>query len=63
MRDEGQQSFRQLLRALSGAGITRVSIVTTNPLTKLQLVRLVAESRTQSSIEWVVGTNPLGRGA
>lgn len=61
MREEGQQSFSRVLSSTSSVGITRVSIVTTNPLTKLQLVRLVAESRTQSMVEWVAGANPLGR--
>ena len=61
MREEGQQSLSQLLRSLPKLGVTQVSIVTTNPLAKLQLVRLVAESRTGTPVEWIAGTNQLAR--
>lgn len=55
MREEGQQAVSRLVRALPTLGITRASILTTNPLTKLQLVRLVTESRTSATIDWVAG--------
>jgi hypothetical protein len=61
MREEGQQAVCHLVRALPTLGITRVSIVTTNPLTKLQLVRLVTESRTSATIEWVAGATNQAR--
>src|SRR5688572_9287377 len=63
MREEGQHSFSRLLSSLSDLGIARASIMTTNPLTKLQLVRLVAESRSGVQVEWVAGTNSFGRSA
>ena len=62
MRDEGQRSFSQVLRSLQHLGIPRTSIVTANPLTKLQLVRLATENGTYGSIEWISATNRLGRG-
>ncbi len=62
MREEGQQSFSQVLRSLWQLGISQTSIVTSNPLTKLQLVRLATESSTYSAIQWITATNRLGRG-
>jgi len=61
MRDEGQQSFSVLLRALPSLGILKVRIVTTNALTKLQLVRLTSEVDASVGCEWVNGTNTTGR--
>jgi hypothetical protein len=63
MREEGQQSFSHLLASLSNLAIAQVSVTTTNPLTKLQLVRLVAESRTAAHVEWVNETASFGRSA
>lgn len=63
MREEGQRAFSQVSRALLGLGISRTSIVTTNPLTKLQLVRLVTESGASDKVEWVGATSPLNRDA
>ena len=60
MREEGQRSFSDLLRALPTLGIARTSIVTTNPLTRLQLVRLVTETGA-GSIDWISATNNLMR--
>jgi hypothetical protein len=62
MREEGQQSFSHVLRSLQKLGISQTSIVTTNPLAKLQLVRLATESGTYSAIQWINATNRLGRG-
>jgi hypothetical protein len=56
MREEGQQAVSRLMRSLPSLGVTRAAVVTTNPLTKLQLVRLVTESRTSATIEWVAGS-------
>ena len=44
MRDEGQKSFGTLMGAIRGLGIEEASVVTGSELTKLQLLRLVAES-------------------
>ena len=63
MREEGQRSFSDVLRSLKGLGISRTSIVTTNPLTKLQLVRLAAETGAASGIDWVSAANGLSRDA
>lgn len=61
MREEAQQSFARVVHALPGAGVHRVSILTRNPLTKLQLARLVTESRTKATVEWLGGDVQLGR--
>jgi len=63
MREEGQRSFSHVLRSLPSLSTSRVSIVTTNPLTKLQLVRLATESRVEGSILWVSETNSSNRDA
>src|SRR6187455_1117032 len=44
MREEGQRAFATVMRALQSLGVSRVSIVTSSQLTKLQLVRLVSEN-------------------
>jgi hypothetical protein len=63
MREEGQQSFSRLLLSLPSLGMTQISVVTTNPLTKLQLLRLVTESRTGIQVEWDSGAKGTGRSA
>jgi hypothetical protein len=63
MREEGQQSFSSLLRGAPILGITSLSIVTANPLTKLQLVRLVADSGSASSVQWLNGSVGVSRDA
>jgi hypothetical protein len=62
MREEGQQSFSHISRALRGLGIAKTTIITMNPLTKLQLVRLVAESGA-ADVEWTTATSHLNRDA
>jgi hypothetical protein len=62
MRKEGQQSFSEVLRSLQNLGISRVSVVTTNALTKIQLVRLASECAADN-IEWINATNGQGRDA
>jgi len=62
MREEGQRSFAHVARSLRGLGISRTTIVTMNPLTKLQLVRLVTESGA-ADVEWVSTTDHLKRDA
>jgi hypothetical protein len=63
MREEGQQSFSSVLRATSTLGFASISIVTANPLTKLQLVRLVADCGAASSVKWQSGSVSLSRDA
>src|SRR5687767_13323521 len=63
MREEGQQSFSRLLTALSNLGIAQVSVITTNALTKLQLLRLVTESATGAHVEWDNGAKGVGLSA
>src|SRR5262245_42148226 len=63
MREEGQLAFSELLRSLESLGVPRVSIVTTNPLTKLQLVRLAATSGAEQRIDWISATNSMSRDA
>ena len=52
MREEGQQSFRDLLRSVPGLGLSRVLVITGNPLTRMQLTRLATDTGTYASIEW-----------
>jgi hypothetical protein len=61
MREEGQRSFTHILRSTTTFGFSSVSITTTNPLTKLQLVRLA--TGTGANVRWFEGTNDQGRGA
>jgi hypothetical protein len=63
MREEGQKSFATLVRALPALGVTRMSIVTSSQLTKLQLVRLVTENATGVSVDWVSSLNRQARNA
>src|SRR5262252_1807029 len=52
LREEGQRSFGALIRALPGLGTGRVTISTASQLTKLQLLRLVAEHGSTQSIDF-----------
>ena len=61
MRDEGQQSLSRVLRTAPGLGIAAISIITTNPLTRLQLVRLATESG--ADVRWLSGTSAVARDA
>lgn len=44
LRDEGQQGFSQVLSALRMTTPLQVSVMTSSPLTKLQLLRIVKET-------------------
>jgi hypothetical protein len=44
MRDEGQKSFAVLMGCVGGLGIQETRIQTSSELTKLQLLRIVAEN-------------------
>jgi hypothetical protein len=59
MRDEGQQSVSRVLRAAPSLGTGSISIVTANPLTRLQLVRLANESG--ADVRWLSGTTAVAR--
>ena len=63
MREEGQKSFGSIVRALPTFGVSRVSVVTSSQLTKLQLVRLAAENATGVGLEWVTHLNRQARNA
>lgn len=43
LRDEGQEGFTQVLTALHSPTPPHVSVMTSSPLTKLQLLRIVKE--------------------
>lgn len=53
LRDEGQQGFLQLLVALRGLTHPNVCVLTSSPLTKLQLLRIVKESGCSNWIEFL----------
>src|SRR5688572_9109580 len=59
MRDEGQQALSRVLRAAPSLGAGTISIVTTNPLTRLQLVRLATESG--ADVRWQSATTAMAR--
>ena len=58
MRDEGQQSFGKLMARLPKLGVARVTVAIDNPLTKLQLLRLVTEHGRKESVEFATGAIP-----
>ncbi len=53
MRDEGQKSFSDLIRALPTIGIVRASIAADSPLTKLQLLRLATQNAGKCPVKFV----------
>ncbi len=63
MREQGQEAFALLLRSLEALGISQTSVVTTNPLTKLQLVRIASESAAGARVEWIGDGGNSGRRA
>jgi len=52
MRDEGQDSFEQLMKSLPRLGLSKTLITTTNQLTKLQLLRLVSQSGVKNLVQF-----------
>jgi hypothetical protein len=52
LREEGQRSFGTLMRSTKELGIVRTVIATTSHLTKLQLLRLVAEHGNKESVQF-----------
>lgn len=63
MREEGQHAFATVMRSLPSLGATRVSIVTSSQMTKLQLVRLASENGASAYVQWVNGTSVMARNA
>jgi hypothetical protein len=55
-REEGEAAFRTVIGALLRLGVARV-VVTTNALTKLQILRIAKEQKARSLIEF---TTPSG---
>lgn len=51
-RDEGQKSFGALIRMLPGLGVAKTSVQTASQLTRLQLLRLVAEHGMKHAVEF-----------
>jgi hypothetical protein len=52
LREEGQRSFGALIRMLPGLGVGKVSVCTASHLTRLQLLRLVAEHGMKDAVEF-----------
>jgi hypothetical protein len=52
LREEGQRSFGALLQLFRTLGVGRVAVATASHLTKLQLLRLVAEHGTKDTVEF-----------
>jgi hypothetical protein len=61
MREQGQDAFATLIRALPSLGVVKTQVVTTSPLTRLQLVRVATQTGVGSTIEWINSTNALVR--
>lgn len=53
MRDEGQQGVSALMAALPRLGIERATVITSSPLTKLQLLRIVRESVAKDRVDFI----------
>jgi hypothetical protein len=52
LRDEGQDGFAQVLAALRTPAPPHVSVMTSSPLTKLQLLRIVKETGCDGWVEF-----------
>jgi hypothetical protein len=52
LREEGQQAFAALFGLLRGLRVGTTTIATASHLTRLQLIRLVAEHGVKSSIQF-----------
>lgn len=52
LRDEGQKAFGRLMGQLGDLGVPRATVATASHLTRLQLLRLVTESRTRNTVEF-----------
>jgi len=52
LREEGQRAFGGLVGCLRELGVSRTTVTTASHLTKLQLLRLVAEHAPKDSVEF-----------
>ncbi len=52
-REEGQHALSTLMLALGKLGITSMQVVTTSPLTRLQLVRIGNESSVREILQFL----------
>jgi len=52
LREEGQRAFGGLVGCLRELGVSRTTVTTSSHLTKLQLLRLVAEHAAKDSVEF-----------
>ncbi|MCC6872966.1 MAG: hypothetical protein IT378_01555 [Sandaracinaceae bacterium] len=50
-REEGQEAIATMLAGLGLAGVARVSVVTRNPLTRLQILRIVKERNLKDLVQ------------
>jgi hypothetical protein len=53
MRDEGQEGFGSLMAALSVLDVSRATVVTSSPLTRLQLLRIAREKAAKDLVRFV----------
>jgi hypothetical protein len=60
LRDEGQEAFGTLMRLLRGLGVGKTTVATTSQLTKLQLLRLVAEHGMKNSVQFTNASSEKG---
>jgi len=61
MREQGQDAFANVIRALPGLGVIKTQVITTSPLTRLQLMRVATQAGVGSAIEWINATSALVR--
>jgi hypothetical protein len=61
LREEGQRSFGDLVSRLRELGVGRTTVTTASHLTKLQLLRLVAENAPKDSVEFAPTVSGAGR--
>lgn len=60
LREEGQQAFSMLMRLLRGLGVGKTTVATTSHLTKLQLLRLVADQGMKDSVQFTNASGEKG---
>ena len=60
LREEGQQAFGTLMRLLRGLGVGKTTITTASQLTKLQLLRLVADQGMKDSVQFTNASGEKG---
>lgn len=53
MRDEGQEGFGNLMGALPALEVSRVTILVSSPLTRLQLLRIAREKAPKDLVQFI----------